>query len=105
MATNVTSGAVVPALSRLTTYISDLHMQAPYGRTDEIQPALNRERESWAFINTPSADTVAPLCRAGVVWLWIDPSRTSARDWMPYATVVWQEADVIIARINTSACP
>ena len=105
LATNLTSGAVVPALSRLTTYISDLHMQAPYGRTDEIEPALNRERESWAFINTPSADTVAPLCRAGVVWLWIDPSRTSARDWMPYATVVWQEADVIIARINTSACP
>jgi hypothetical protein len=105
LATNLTSGAIVPALSRLATYISDLHMQAPYGRTSEIDEALTREKQTWAFVNTPSSETAAPLCRAGVVWLWIDPSRTTTRDWQPYATVVWQEADVILAKIDTSACP
>ena len=105
LATNVTSGAIVPALSRLTTYISDLHMQAPYGRTSEIDEALTREKQTWAFVNTPTSETAAPLCRAGVVWLWIDPSRTTTRDWQPYATVVWQEAEVILAKIDSSACP
>lgn len=104
-ATNATSGAIVPALSRLTTFISDLHMQAPYGRTYEIDAALARERESWAFLSSPSAGSVAPLCEAGVTWLWIDPSRTAARDWRPYATVVWQAPDVILAKLNSSACP
>lgn len=104
VATNLTLSAVVPALTRLTTYISDIHMQAPYGRASDIQAIQQREADSWAFIDEPSSQTVAPLCRAGVRWIWVDPSRTDRRDWTPDATIAFATKDASILRLGSSAC-
>jgi hypothetical protein len=105
IATNLTLGALVPALTRLTTYVSDIHMQASYGRIGDLAEVQERERETWAFIDSPSPQTVSPLCRAGVQWLWIDPDRTVRRDWSPQADVVWSATDVTIARLDRTSCP
>ena len=104
IATNVTRGALVPALTRLTTYASNLRLQTPYGRQDDVDLALQRERESWDFIDSPSAATADPLCAAGVDWVWVDPRKTQARDWTPFADVVWESPEVIILEIRQSAC-
>lgn len=104
VATNVTLSAIVPALSQRTTFISDVHMQAPYGRSSDTGEIQRREQASWKFIDSPSTESLAPLCAAGVDWLWVDPSRTSTRDWSSFATVAFEVEDVIVLEIESSAC-
>lgn len=104
VATNWTLQAYVPALTHLTTYISDIHMQAPYGRQGDVAEIRLREEQSWAFIQDPSSSTLAPLCAAGVRWVWVDLGHTATRDWAPYGTTVWAGEDTMILRIDPSAC-
>jgi hypothetical protein len=104
LATNVTFSPLVTALSGVQTYASGVLYQAPYGRPSGITPLLDREAESWAFIDGPSAANVLPLCAAGVSWVWVDPTRTEIKDWEPWATVVSVESDVVILRLNSAAC-
>ena len=59
---------------------------------------------TWAFIDSPSDATAAPLCAAGIDAIWVDPARTSSRDWEPWATPVIVEDDVIVLRFSDSAC-
>jgi len=105
LATNLTLSALVPALTGRTTYISDIHMQAPYGRAGDVPEIQRREAESWAFIDAPSGQTIEPLCTAGVRWVWVDPGRTSNRDWEPFADIVLLENDVVVLELRASACP
>jgi len=104
VATNVTRGALVPALSRLTTYASNLRLQTPYGRQDQVDRALERERDSWDFIDSPSLSSVEPLCAAGVDWVWVDTRKTPIRNWEPFATLAWESPEVFILKIDQSAC-
>ena len=105
IATNVTFSPLVPALTGMQTLASGILYQAPYGRPDAVAPLLEREAQSWAFINEPSDLTAAPLCDAGVTWLWVDPARTEVRDWKPYATVELTNDAVIVLRLDPEACP
>lgn len=105
VATNVTLSAIVPALSHRATYISDIHMQAPYGRAGDVSEIARREAASWDFVNGPSSDSLASLCNADVTWLWIDPRRTEVTSWEPYATVRWSSPDATILELNRSTCP
>jgi len=103
--TNLTLGALVPSLTRLTTYISDIHIQAPYGLVSGIAEIHTREEQSWDFIDYPSPETLAPLCSADVTWVWVDPTRTATRDWQPYADIAWQAEDAVILRVARDRCP
>lgn len=102
--TNMTRGALVPALTRLRTYLSDIPLQTPYGRWADVDVAKQRERESWAFIDNPSRASLSPLCEAGVTWVWVDPRKTTTHDWAPFADVVRSGAEVTLLRVNPSAC-
>ena len=104
VATNLTLSSLVSALSHRTTYISAIHMQAPYGFSDDFSEIQRREAESWAFINKPSTLTIDPLCAAGVRWVWVDSERSNNRDWEPFAETAAVFPDVTILRINPSAC-
>ena len=104
VATNITYSPLVPALVGRRMYVADIMHQAPYGRPGQQLTLLDRERDSWGFIDSPSAATVSPLCAAGVAWLWVDPERTGIRDWEPYATLVVEKPDVFILKVNPSAC-
>lgn len=104
IATNITLSATVPALSRRTTYISDIHMQAPYGDLGDLPAIAQRESESWEFINAPSQDSAQPLCRGGVRWVWVDRQKTSTETWEPFGEVVWIGEDTILLRLQPSAC-
>lgn len=104
VATNLTYGPLVPALSGRQTYLTALRYQAPYGRRSLLDEVIRREEASWAFIDAPSAATVGPLCSDGVQWIWVDPTRTDTRAWVPYASVAHETADATILRLDRSAC-
>jgi hypothetical protein len=104
LATNVTFSPLVTALSGVQTYASGVLYQAPYGRPSGIDPLLKREAASWAFVDAPSKLALMPLCEAGVAWIWVDPTRTSNKDWLPWASVVSTDADVVILRLDRSDC-
>ena len=104
VATNLTYSPLVPALIDRQMLIAGLQYQAPYGRPDQLQPLLAREAASWAFIDGPTSQTLAPLCAAGVGWIWADTARTSVSTWEPFATIAFATPDTTILRINPSAC-
>lgn len=101
VATNVTFSPFVPALTGLRTYVSGILYQAPYGRPGGIPTLLEREAQSWAFVDTPNAATLAPLCRAGVDWVWVDPTRTSVVNWAPFAEASFRNDSVVLLRLAT----
>jgi hypothetical protein len=104
VATNATRSALVPALTRLQTFASDLRLQTPYGRADDVALALDREAAAWLFIDAPSQESFAPLCAAGVDWIWVDPNRTPVDSWEPFAAPAWTSADALILAVDTSLC-
>lgn len=104
VATNIAYGSLVPALSGRRTYISEIRYVAAFARADRIDELLAREAATWAFIDSPSDASAAPLCAAGVDAVWVDPGRTANRDWEPWATAVILEDDVIVLKFNASAC-
>lgn len=104
LATNITFGAFIPAVTGLHTFASALNYQAQYGPRDMVQPLVTRENQSWDFIDSPDAATAQPLCDAGVRWLWVDPERSHRRDWGSLATIVYSNSSVIILELNRLEC-
>jgi len=102
--TNLTYSTIVPALTGLQTLVSGTWYQAPYGPTGGEELLLERESASYAFIDQPSAATAAPLCEAGVRWLWIDPTRTQNVDWTGFMSVSYEDESVIIGELDPSLC-
>jgi len=105
VATNRTADAIVPALSRMPTFVSNIHIQAPYGQASDVPEIQLREQQSWTFVSDPSNESFKPLCSAGVRWLWVDRSRSNKESWEPFATVVWESPTVVLAKINEAECP
>ena len=101
LATNVTYSPLVPALSGVQALAAGLQYQAPYGRPGGLAELVQREDLSWDFIEAPSAGLATALCDLGVRWAWVDPERTATRDWTPWASVVWQSADVLLLRMQS----
>ena len=104
VATNITAGALVTALTRMPTYSSAVSYQGLYGPPSEVRPLLDREKDSWIFIDSPSATSVAPLCRAGVKYLWVDPLRTKQSSWMPFAEIVERNSAATILKLLPQSC-
>ena len=104
IATNSTYSPLVAALGRRQTLISAIQYQAPYGRASALQSIMDRESISLEFANNPSDISAANLCNSGVTWAWIDPRRTSTRNWEPYATIQFSSPDAILLKFNPSEC-
>ena len=104
IATNVTFSPFVPALTGLPTFVSGIMYQAPYGRPAGVPVLLERERQSWAFIDQPNAESAGPLCEAGVSFIWVDPTRTQTRSWAPFAEEIFTRPSVTVLRVNETAC-
>ena len=103
IATNHTFSPLVPALSGRQTLVSGMHYQAPYGWPDAIETLLGREEQSWNFIDAPSQTSWEPLCLAGVTHLWVDPRRTSSRNWEPWARLVSESPEVVLLEVSADS--
>jgi hypothetical protein len=104
LATNLTFGPLVPAVTGIRTYASAIQYQIPYGRPSAEPEILRHDAEVWDFIQRPSAATIRPLCDAGVDWIWVEPSESMIRDWLPYATTAFTNNDAIILKVSQTAC-
>jgi hypothetical protein len=104
LATNITFGSFIPAITRMQTFASAVNYQAMYGPENMIQPLVTREGQSWDFIDSPNKLTAQPLCESNVKWLWVDPNRSQRRDWLPFATIVFENPSATILKLNPSAC-
>ena len=104
VATNVTFSPLVPALTGMQTWVSGMAYQAPYGRASGLGTLIDRERQSWAFVDQPAVTTAQALCDAGVTWVWVDPQRTEVRNWMPHGVIEFASADVILLRLDAARC-
>lgn len=105
VATNLTFGPLIPALTGLQSFVSGIQYQAPYGRPATAAEVLKRDDVIWKFVNDPSAATLAPLCASGVTWIWVHPQATSVTSWLPYATAVFTNDDATILRLAPESCP
>ena len=103
IATNHTFSPLVPALSSKQTLVSGMHYQAPYGWPGNQRVLNLRESQSWDFIDSPSSESWQPLCQAGVTHLWIDPRRTSATSWMPWAKPVVESTEALVLVVTSEA--
>ncbi len=104
IATNVVFSPLVPALTRHRMMIAGLLYQAPYGTPSQLPTVLDREKASLAFVDTPSASSILPLCAAGVSWVWVENARTEVRNWSPWAEVAYANDDVTILRLASDRC-
>jgi len=104
VATNVTFSPIVSSLSSLRTYVSGIKYQAPYGLPESIPVLLQRERESLDFITSPSTITLAPLCSAGVDWLWVDPRRVTSGAITDFASTEFSSESAVILRLLPGSC-
>lgn len=104
VATNATYSPLVAALGERRTYISGIHYQAPYGRSEVIPELLLREQQSWQFIDAPSELSAAELCASGVHWVWIDRAKTATHDWQPWAVEVFASPSVYILKLDRGVC-
>lgn len=102
VATNVSFSPFVAALTGLRTWVSGIKYQAPYGRPGAAEDLLAREQATFAFVNEPGPLSVAPLCAADVGWVWIDPERTTATTWEPFARVARAGDGVILLQLACS---
>ncbi len=101
VATNVTSGAGVPAFSGRQTLVSGTWYQAPYGPKGIDVTLRDREEQSWGFFLAPSKDTITPLCDAGVETLWIDLDRVDDQDWSQWGRPVFVGQDIEVWDIGS----
>lgn len=104
LATNLTFGPLVPAVAGIRTYASAIQYQVPYGRPSAQTELLRHDAEVWDFIQGPSSAAIKPLCEAGVDWIWVEPSESKVRDWLPYATTAFANSDAIILKVSPTAC-
>ena len=103
--TNDNTSFLVPALSGRLTYMSGAPYQWQYGRAGEIDSIPMRVQTSQRFTNQPTEADFATLCASGVTWMWVSRDMTNRGDWSPYATIVFENDSVILARLNTDQCP
>jgi len=104
LATNLTNGPFIAAVTGLQTLVSGIHYQGPYGIGGSIPLLLKNERLSWNFIDRPSAASIEPLCVAGVRWIWVDPTLAKATDWHPWASVVLKNDEVVLLEVDEAGC-
>jgi len=100
IATNMTASSDVPALTGRQTLVSGTWYQAPYGPRGITEVLQQREATSWTFIDSPSQQSRAALCAAGVSWVWIDPRRSDLDDWSAWGVIAWESETVVLLDIS-----
>ena len=63
------------------------------------EKVLRRAGNALAFVNAPSAQSLAPLLSANVSWVFIDRQLTQQSDWEPWARVEFENDEAIVLRV------
>jgi len=104
IATNLTLGPFVAGVTHLPTYVSAIVYQSDYAPPWVSAELPMRERAVWDFIDNPHRSTAEVLCRNDISWLWIDKERTEQAAWEPFTSIIFENDQVVITRVNDSIC-
>jgi hypothetical protein len=63
------------------------------------EKVLARAGDVLAFVDAPSAQSLAPLLSANVSWVFIDRQLTQQSNWEPWARVEFENNEAIVLRV------
>jgi len=93
----------VSTTSRMRLLIEGPFYVVGYGGDDEtLYPAWAKERLdlSRGFADKPNAEITAKLREYGVDWFYLFKENTTNRNWEPYGTVMYENTEVAIIKLN-----
>jgi len=98
--TNENEGFVIPALTRMSSYITGTTYQSVYGGISTVGEIPDRIELSSDFISQPTVDTIEVLCPLGVRWAWINKSLTQNSNLVDLGEVMVDNSSVSLIRID-----
>ena len=98
--TNETDAFLVPALTRMRTYISGVPYQALYGSTATADDIPARLDTNTRFLETGDAASLREVCDAGAQWVWLAADRLVQGDLVSSGTVEFENDSVTVVRIS-----
>jgi hypothetical protein len=93
----------VSAMTRMQLFIEGPSRSVGLGGDDEtLYPAWAKERLdlSRGFADKPNAEITAKLREYGVDWFYLFKENTTNRNWEPYGTVMYENTEVAIIKLN-----
>ena len=93
----------VSAMTRRQLFIEGPGRSVGLGGDDEtLYPAWAKERLdlSRGFADKPNAEITAKLREYGVDWFYLFKENTTNRNWEPYGTVMYENTEVAIIKLN-----
>ena len=98
--TNETDGFLVPALTRMRTYISGVPYQALYGSTETAEAIPERLETNTHFLESGDEAPLRKVCDAGPQWIWLAMDRPGQGDVASFGIVEFENESVTIVRIG-----
>ncbi len=103
--TNLTTSALVPALTGLRTYLTGAPYQSLYGRLPDVEAIAVRVNVSERFTSQPAEADFLELCSTGVTWVWISVATTESTVEGPsFAEPRYQNDAVTLLSLDQDAC-
>ena len=97
--TNETEAFLVPALTRMRTYISGVPYQALYGSTATAEAIPERLETNTRFLESGDEASLREVCAAGAAWVWLASDRPVQGDMASIGTVEFENDSVTLVRI------
>ena len=102
--TNEVDAFLVPALTRVQTYISGAPYQSLYGSSDTAALIPGQLETNALFLGGGDPETVNQVCAAGAQWVWLSSDRDPLVDPLSLGAVAFSNDSVTIIELD-STCP
>jgi len=100
--TNDTDAFLVPALTRLRTFISGVPYQSLYGSAESVTEIPERVEMTEEIFR--GSATTADLCATGASWMWIAKDRPFQVDPSGVGDIAFENDSVIIVPVDRREC-
>jgi hypothetical protein len=102
--TNEVEAFMVPALTRMQTYISGAPYQSLYGSNATAALIPGQLETNALFLGGSDPEAVNQVCAAGAQWVWLSSDRNPLIDPLSLGTVAFSNDSVTVIRLD-STCP
>ena len=100
LVTNETESFLVPALTRMRTFVSGVPYQVLYGSTDTAEAVPERLEVNSRFIETADSNDRDLVCDEGAEWVWLASDRPVQGDLLSMGTIEFENDYVTVLRIK-----
>ena len=103
--TNEVDAFLVPALTRLQTYISGAPYQALYGSTATASLIPSHLETNALFLEAGDPGAVREVCAAGAQWVWLSADRDPRVEPSSLGSIAFGNDSVTIIRLDSPCSP